>query len=104
MQSHVSGGTDPNTPPVPTTQGHELRPDGDGWIELDDNGVPLGRWVWSDIEEKWVFERFPPPASGRFPFIDRDNPWLIFILSALVLIGIGALIWYIIVSKKRRKK
>ena len=56
---YIPGGTDPNKPPNPTEPGHPLIPDGDGWIELDDDGIPLGRWEWGPDGE-WIFDRFPP--------------------------------------------
>ena len=38
--------------------------DGDGWLELDEDGVPLGRWDWDEDLGEWVFEEFPPPLAG----------------------------------------
>jgi len=50
------GGTPPqNAPPTPTMPGHTLIQDGDMWIELDENGVPLGAWVWNSPENRWDF-------------------------------------------------
>ena len=47
-------------PPVPLDR---LIPDGDGYIELDEDGIPLGRWEWSPDDEVWLFEQFPPLAE-----------------------------------------
>jgi len=35
----------------------------EGWIELDDNGVPLGTWIWDNDEEMWIFEPAVPLAA-----------------------------------------
>ena len=57
-----------DTPPAPASGG-ELVLDGDGWLELDENGVPLGRWGWDPAAGEWVFEPFPPlselPQTGK---------------------------------------
>jgi len=39
-------------PPVPE---EFLVKDGDGYIELDDDGTPLRRWEWNATLETWVF-------------------------------------------------
>ena len=51
-------------PPVPVP-GHSLVPDGGGFIELDEDGTPLGRWDWDEDEDMWIFDGFPP--LGNLP-------------------------------------
>ena len=88
-------------PPNPSKSGNELIADGDGWIELDENGVPLGRWSWDDDMEEWVFNIFDDdaplsdmsmtdlPQTGVFAF----ESYMFFITLAIgtLLIGIGVL-------------
>ena len=52
-------------PPIPTLPYHELIPDGDGFIEFDADGVPLGRWEYDGDEGVWIFNEFPP--LGELP-------------------------------------
>ena len=76
------GGTDPYMPPNPTNPGNLLLPDGDGYLEIDDEGNPLGRWFWDDDAGEWIFEEFPtqneellPPVITSSPgFIPKDPP------------------------------
>ncbi|MDR2296708.1 MAG: hypothetical protein LBD95_07920, partial [Clostridiales Family XIII bacterium] len=62
-EPYVPGGVDPDVPPLPTVPGNNLIPDGSGYIELDENDVPLGRWEWDDDEDRWIFDEFPPLAN-----------------------------------------
>jgi hypothetical protein len=57
------------TPPIPTFTGSSLIPgDDDSYVEIDEDGVPLGVWRWDPEEETWIFEEMPPlgdlPATG----------------------------------------
>ena len=74
--------------------------DGDGWLELDEDGVPLGRWGWDDDLEEWVFEEFIPladmPQTGY-----KDTPLYLLSLMGLSLIGMGVAISSL--TKKRAK-
>jgi hypothetical protein len=84
------GGTDPDIPPRPTTPGNTLVPDGDGYIEFDEDGVPLGRWDWDDEEEMWLYDEFPPlgglPQTG-----EAGIPLFIVLLIGLTLAKIGVM-------------
>jgi hypothetical protein len=46
--------------------GHTLRPGpAPGiYIELDENGVPLGEWHWDDDAQEWIFDEYPPPLAN----------------------------------------
>ena len=85
---YVPGGNNPDVPPLPTAPGNTLISDGEGWLELDENGVPRGRWEWDDEEGKWIFEEDIPlgslPQTG-----DSDIPVYIFLFMGASLIGIG---------------
>lgn len=82
------GGKDPGTPPNPNENGREIVPDGDGWLELDEDGVPLGRWGWDIEAEEWIFDAFPPladlPQTDNIEFLG-----LCFFVIGSMLIGIG---------------
>jgi hypothetical protein len=60
-------------PPAPAFPGGTFVPDEDGgYIEYDEEGVPLGQWSWDDDEEVWVFVSYTPeggaPATGDYGF------------------------------------
>ena len=80
------GGGEPEiaiTPPdVPT--GHILVPDGDGFIQLDEDGTPLGRWEWDPELEEWIFDEFVP-LGALPPTGDNDVRARLFFLSLLIL-------------------
>ena len=82
--SFTPGGTNPNVRPNPNVPGRVLTPDDEGYIEFDENGVPLGRWEWDNDEGMWVFDEFPP--LGNLPQTGGDvyGFWL-------VLIGVSPL-------------
>jgi hypothetical protein len=58
------GGNNPSVPPRPTVPGHNLTPAGDGvYIEIGDDGTPLGEWHWDEPTEQWIFDEYPPLAN-----------------------------------------
>jgi hypothetical protein len=58
------GGNDPSVPPRPTVPGHNLTPAGNGvYIEIGDDGTPLGEWYWDEPTEQWIFDEYPPLAN-----------------------------------------
>jgi hypothetical protein len=45
--------------------GHGLTPGPNGtWIELGEDGLPLGEWHWDEPTEQWVFDEYPPPLAN----------------------------------------
>jgi len=54
------GGTIPDIPPTPTDPTNTLMQYGDMWIELDENGVPLGAWIWDEPTDMWIFDENVP--------------------------------------------
>ena len=74
--------------PIPTAPQNYLEQDGDGWLELDEFGVPLGRWSWDPDEEMWLFDPFPPLGS-----LPQTGVWgaraLLFFILGLILSGTG---------------
>ena len=92
------GGTDPGVPPNPSVPNHELVPDGDGFIEFDEDGVPLGRWEWSDDEGMWVLDEFPPLAG--LPQTGKPDVSTIMLLAAMSLLITSSVLQ---LSGKRRR-
>jgi len=82
----------PDTPPPPTPtpppDRPNLVPDGDGYIEMDDTGVPRGHWD-QNPDGDWIFTEYPPLADLPQTGVLR---WPIPVLSAsgavLVVLGI----------------
>jgi hypothetical protein len=76
-------------PPVPYYPGGSLIPlDDGGFLEIDENGVPLGIWEYDEDEGAWIFDEEVPlallpqtgsvmPASG-FAYL-----WILPLLSLL---------------------
>jgi len=65
----IPGGNNPAEPPTPNANANgngqnSLFPDGDFWIEIGDDNVPLGSWRFD--EEEWVFYVFDEevPLAG----------------------------------------
>jgi len=91
---------DPPRLPPPVGPERELIPDDDGWLEFDDDGVPLGRWSWDDDLEEWVFDPFPPPLSMMPTTGIRSSISLWIIGLCISLIALGFL--YYIVNSRRK--
>jgi hypothetical protein len=65
-QPEEPGGTDPNIPPIPSRPGDNLIP-GPGentYIELGDDGTPLGEWHYDEDLGEWIFDEYPPLADS----------------------------------------
>ena len=85
---------EPAPPPEPTPPppGNVIQ-DGDDWIELDEDGVPLGKWVWDPETETWVFEPFSPPLSlAAFPQTGAPNQHAFMLPLGAALIWIGIMV------------
>ena len=110
MVSHNRGtthGQSPHTPtvvpPRPPTNG-TLVPDGNGYIELDDNNVPQGNWEWRE-GNGWAFTPFPNTPVPLGPLPQTGNESLIYWISAIVsLMASGGLIALIMAKKKKKFK
>ncbi|HCC34532.1 MAG TPA: hypothetical protein DEQ02_02385 [Ruminococcaceae bacterium] len=83
-----------DTEPTLDDPGHTLERDGDGWIELDEDGVPLGRWTWDPARGVWIFDEFPP--LGNLPQSGSESASVVPVVSA-----VGA---FFIVMLRRLKK
>jgi hypothetical protein len=59
-----NGGGGSGGAPTPNAEGNSLIPGPNGtYIELDENGVPLGEWHYDDDAGEWVFDEYPPPLA-----------------------------------------
>ena len=73
------------TPPPVSPGGGALIPGDDGkYIELDDNGTPVGEWHWDEDLNEWLFDEYPPliglPQTGYngvSPYLPVLSVWLI---------------------------
>ena len=83
------GGVDPDVAPNPNVDSHELIADGDGYLELDEDGIPLGRWVYDPEEEMWMYDEFPPLGYNLPKAGEPDNYSHLFALLGVCLIGLG---------------
>lgn len=83
-----TGPTEPAKPepPRPANPGHTLVPGEDGtYIELDEEGVPLGIWTLDDGGE-WVFEPYPTPESLPKTGVEDTLPlWILGLCISLVM-------------------
>ena len=60
----VEGGYDHDLPPIPHVTGDSIvYVDDEHYLELDEDGVPLGEWRWDEEMEEWIFDEFPPLGS-----------------------------------------
>jgi uncharacterized repeat protein (TIGR02543 family) len=99
------GGTDPTKPPVPARPGGNLTPAPgaeNAYIELDEDGVPLGEWRYDDDLGEWIFDEYPPPL-GNLPQTGAASagalsgggsaawPFLIFLCALLAALGFASL-------------
>jgi hypothetical protein len=85
---------DEPTPPAPTTLGNTLVPlDDGGFMELDEDGTPLGEWHLVDGE--WVFSEYPIPL----PHTSDAGVVMWLALTAVC----GAAVISVLAKKKRAK-
>jgi len=99
-----------STPQIPTLRppvngNHTLVADsnGNGYIELDDSGTPLGSWQWDDTLDQWGFIDLSD-ISVPLGFLPQTGiPGSLWIAVAVNLMAIGALSTLIIKKRKNAK-
>ena len=87
VTQYIPGGNDPELPPLPQIPGAGLVQDGDGWLEIDENGVPLGRWEWDPEPEEWVFMDWDIPLGPAMPRTGDEVAALTLAINIFVLLG-----------------
>jgi uncharacterized repeat protein (TIGR01451 family) len=94
---YVPGGIIQSDPPAPSDPSHTLTPLEDGrYLELDEDGTPLGTWRWDDDEGEWIFDDEIPFGTPDTP--EKRNPTtgdpfvLILELLGVSLVFMGGLI------------
>ena len=88
-------------PPPTPGPGNHLRPDGNGYLELNNNNVPQGNWNWRE-GNGWVFTPNTPNVPlGSLP--QTGIPGTLWIAVAINLMAIGALSALIIKKRKQAR-
>ncbi|MDR2354652.1 MAG: hypothetical protein LBE16_00500, partial [Clostridiales Family XIII bacterium] len=82
-----------DVPPVPYSSGGTLIPlDGGGFLEIDEEGVPLGIWNYDEDEGAWIFDEEVPladlPQTGAGLPAAGTAPLWIFPLLTLLWLGL----------------
>jgi len=90
-------------PPPPSNGPLVPNGNGNGYIELDDGGIPRGEWIWND--NQWVFTEIENDGVplGIMPQTGIGSlPWLATMLSLIITGGMGTLL--MILVRKRIKE
>ncbi|MCL2365343.1 MAG: hypothetical protein FWC71_11870 [Defluviitaleaceae bacterium] len=93
------------TQPAPNNPLNQLVPDGDAWLEIDDDGTPMGQWTWNANEEIWIFEQFVPNAAllvGIMPQTGIESRAIMF--GQLIGVGTTGLLGIMILLSRKKKK
>jgi fimbrial isopeptide formation D2 family protein len=82
----------PSEPPAVAAPGNSLIPGPNGgYIEIDENGVPLGEWHWDEEEERWIFDEYPPldrlPQTGAIAKDEWPSTGFLTVLFLLAIAG-----------------
>jgi hypothetical protein len=83
----------PDTPPEPAVPGGTLTPqigdDGEEFfIEVDEDGVPLGEWHYIPPEEVWIYEPYPPLGEFTPPQTGDGGAAVFALMSAASAAGL----------------
>jgi hypothetical protein len=82
------GGDNFEIPPVPMAANGRVALGEDGtYLELDENGTPLGAWRWDDGEARWIFDELPLAGVRANPRTGNNTP----VSAAGALIALGGL-------------
>lgn len=102
-QSLPPGGSNQGVAPNPSLSGHIIVPSNDGiYLELDENGVPLGEWRWDNDTETWIFDEYAP--MGMLPQTGGATPPpYMFLLLIGALTGFGIVLWRVLLFKPKHR-
>jgi len=75
------------------------------WIELDENGVPLGAWVWNSPEDKWDFvelEDMPVPQAWmpQTGVVSNITMMIVSLIGSIVVVIVSV---YLILKKHKNE-
>ena len=100
----------PPAGPAPNFPGNILVPgDGGSYIELDEDGAPVGKWEYDEENDIWIFEEFPVPSApyepGKGPKTgDESNATMyIALIFTAGLMAAGSFA-YLLASRRREKE
>ena len=91
-----SGGTPSITPSPAKADNMIVAGDGGTYVEVDENGVPLGVWQWDEVKDEWIYEALPSAVDGshngpRMPKTgDGGSPPIVLPFAALLLFACAA--------------
>jgi hypothetical protein len=83
----TEGGNNHDVPPVAHISNSIISyVDDEHYLELDEDGVPLGEWHWDNDLQEWIYDEYPP--LGSLPRTGADNlPGLFAMLACLSVAG-----------------
>ncbi|MCL2364334.1 MAG: hypothetical protein FWC71_06700 [Defluviitaleaceae bacterium] len=93
-----------HTAPPTVNDNHALVPHGNGYFEVDGEGLPLGQWTWDEAEISWIFDEVDPIAVGFMPQTGVDGNRTIFniIKYSALFIGGLAVLWFVVHFRHKR--
>ncbi|MCL2700026.1 MAG: hypothetical protein FWE68_06920, partial [Defluviitaleaceae bacterium] len=78
--------------------------EGTYFIEMDDEGVPLGEWSWDDDELMWIFDQDTPLGEWTMPMTGEVMLTQYLILLGAIMIGLGIVLKLKMSSMTKRFK
>lgn len=110
--SSGGGGGTPNIPTTPTTPappdqdipaeteapiiapptvppGHSIVPRNEReYVEIDENGIPIGIWRMSDDNSTWIPDEYIPPTGLPKTGDNRSEAWILLLFSCISFCGV----------------
>jgi uncharacterized repeat protein (TIGR02543 family) len=96
-------------PPPPMNGGSVVPSDNGNYIEIDENGAPLGEWRWDEPTEQWIFDEYPPqsnlPQTGAsLSAVGFAHLWVFPLLALLWLCVIWPRLRPAVTAVRRRQR
>jgi uncharacterized repeat protein (TIGR02543 family) len=90
------GGADPDKAPRPNLPGSTIKSGDNGaWIEVGEEGAPLGEWQWDEEAQMWIFDEYPP-LDGVPQTSSAELSLSSLYLLAFSLLGMGMILRFVI--------